>query len=86
VSQLVVDWLRCAGHGLCAELLPEVVDLDDWGYPVVRGRVPREASAHARAAVAACPALALRLEKESRRPSGGTWALDIPGQWWTVTP
>ena len=65
--RLAVDWLACRAHGLCAELLPELVDLDDWGYPVVTGEVPRELERHARAAVAACPALALRLRAPDRR-------------------
>lgn len=65
--RLAVDWLACRAHGLCAELLPELVDLDDWGYPVVAGEVPRALETHARSAVAACPALALRLRTPDRR-------------------
>lgn len=61
MSRLRVDWPSCDGHGLCAELLPELVDLDDWGFPVVRGEVAPQDLGTARAAVAACPALALRL-------------------------
>ena len=61
MSRLRVDWPRCAGHGLCAELMPEVVDLDDWGFPVVTGEVEPALERTARAAVAACPSLALRL-------------------------
>ena len=30
-----VDWTRCDGHGSCAELLPELLDTDDWGFPLV---------------------------------------------------
>ncbi|TMF22102.1 MAG: ferredoxin [Chloroflexi bacterium] len=37
-EQLQVDRIRCDGHGLCAELLPEVIALDDWGYPIVKQR------------------------------------------------
>ena len=59
---LSIDRTRCAGHGLCAELLPELIRLDDWGYPIIAaGPVPDHLAAHARRAVAACPALALRL-------------------------
>ena len=71
MTRLAVDWLQCRGHGLCAELLPEALDLDDWGYPVVRGEVPTEALPHARAAVAACPALALRLRPSPPTASAG---------------
>ena len=57
-----IDRTRCSGHGLCAELLPELIRLDDWGYPIIEpGPVPDHLAAHARRAVAACPALALRL-------------------------
>lgn len=59
---LEVDPIRCDGHGVCAELFPERISLDDWGYPIVDGRpVPPELEGHARRAVAACPTLALAL-------------------------
>jgi ferredoxin len=59
---LRVDWPACRARGLCHELLPERIHLDDWGYPVVeRGSVPEELVSDARAAVRACPMLALRL-------------------------
>ena len=59
---LRIDRISCTGQGLCAELLPELIDLDEWGYPVVRDRaVPERLHAHARRAVGACPRLALRV-------------------------
>ena len=66
--------IACEGHGLCAEVLPELIELDDWGYPIVDGRpVPKELLAHAQRAVDVCPTLALALvraqrEAGSRRP------------------
>ncbi|MCE0768218.1 ferredoxin [Pseudonocardia kujensis] len=68
--RLRVDPIACAGHGLCADLLPDHIDLDEWGYPILDdGRRtapldPDEIRA-ARAAIAACPTLALRLDLES---------------------
>jgi ferredoxin len=59
--QLRVDWPACQARGLCHEVLPEIVDLDEWGYPVVTGPVTPELLADARAAVRACPRLALRV-------------------------
>lgn len=57
-----VDRIRCDGHGLCAELLPELISLDEWGYPMVKkGSVPDHLSELARRAVAECPVLALRV-------------------------
>jgi ferredoxin len=61
-ARLTVDPIECTGHGACAELLPEWIELDDWGYPmIVDDAVPDDLLPHARRAVAACPTLALRL-------------------------
>jgi ferredoxin len=61
-ERLAVDPIACRAHGLCAELLPELVDLDEWGYPMVRrDTAPPGAIADVRTAVAACPTLALKL-------------------------
>lgn len=57
-----VDPTACTAHGLCAELLPERIARDEWGYPLVDGTaVTGRTVAHAKRAAAACPALALRL-------------------------
>ena len=61
VRELEVDWPACRARGLCFEVLPEIVRLDDWGYPVVEGPVTPELLADAREAVRMCPQLALRL-------------------------
>ena len=58
---LALDRIACRGHGACAELLPELISLDEWGYPILHDRtVPPELAVHARRAAAACPVLALR--------------------------
>lgn len=56
-----IDWPSCKARGLCHELVPEIVTLDEWGYPLVAGPVTDDLLPHARAAVRACPQLALRL-------------------------
>jgi ferredoxin len=62
-SRLVVNPILCEGRGLCAELFPERVRLDDWGYPVIDPEpFGRELELEARRAVKECPLLALRLE------------------------
>ncbi|MDQ6927966.1 MAG: ferredoxin [Actinomycetota bacterium] len=62
--QLVVNPITCTGHGLCAELFPERITLDEWGYPIIDPRpVTGELQEHARRAVAACPALALSMQR-----------------------
>jgi ferredoxin len=60
---LRVDPIACTGHGLCAELLPERIVLDDWGYPMIDPHVPEGLHEHAVRAVKACPALALALRR-----------------------
>jgi ferredoxin len=61
-SRVEVDPIACQAHGMCAELLPELIDLDDWGYPVIADvDVPRRLRPLARRAVRVCPTLALRL-------------------------
>jgi ferredoxin len=63
-KQLRVDPTACSGHGLCAELAPELVSLDEWGYPIMPDRpVPRALERTARRAVTDCPALALALAR-----------------------
>lgn len=60
-GRLRVDWPACRARGLCYELLPEVIELDEWGYPVVTDEVPASLLRLAREAVQSCPTLALRL-------------------------
>jgi ferredoxin len=64
--RLVVDPVACDGRGLCAEVLPEVIALDDWGFPII----PNEElepwlEGEASEAVRLCPLLALRLVETS---------------------
>ena len=65
-QRLRVNPILCCGHGLCAELLPEQITLDEWGYPILSDQpVPRGLSKLARRAVTDCPALALVLVRDS---------------------
>jgi ferredoxin len=62
--RLRVDPIACTAHGLCAELLPEHITLDEWGYPLIEpSPIPTALLPQARRAVAACPALALQLHR-----------------------
>lgn len=62
--KVVVNPIDCAAHGLCADLLPEWVSLDEWGYPIVDlGDVPEDLVAHARRAARACPTRALTVTR-----------------------
>lgn len=65
--QLRVNPILCDGYGHCAELLPELVVLDEWGYPIVpRDPVDRSLEPAARRAVKMCPRLALSLEESTQ--------------------
>ena len=60
-----VNPIACTAHGMCAELLPERITLDEWGYPLIDGEpLPRSLLSHARRAAAACPTFALLVERE----------------------
>ncbi len=67
--QLRIDWPACKGHGVCAELLPEVIRLDEWGFPILHEPVRGPVLAMAKRAVKACPTLALRLIQPPPRPA-----------------
>jgi ferredoxin len=77
LSKVSVNPIACSGHGVCAELLPELISLDEWGYPLIAGDgvIPARLARTARRAVTDCPALALLLaprgnSEESQRPAG----------------
>lgn len=62
-TRLVVNPIACKAHGMCAELLPERITLDDWGYPILDGRpLPLDLLEHARRAAEACPTFALLVQ------------------------
>ena len=64
---LVVDRIKCDGRGLCAELLPELIRLDDWGYPILTpGPIPAHLLPLAQRAVEDCPVLAIALRRTER--------------------
>ena len=64
-TRLRVNPIACDAHGLCAELLPELIRLDDWGYPIIeQADVPADLLDLANRAVNACPTLALLLEAD----------------------
>jgi ferredoxin len=75
-SRLRVNPIACDAHGLCAELFPAWISLDDWGYPIGDARpLPPELKAHARRTVDACPA-----SKRRSRPRKSRAVCDLPKQ------
>lgn len=66
-EQFKVNMIKCDGHGVCAELVPELIGLDEWGYPVLTpAPVPPHLAKHAKRAVTLCPKLALTLAPTRR--------------------
>ena len=74
--RLRVNPIACDGRGLCAEVLPEMITLADWGFPVIRdAEVPPGLLNEAAEAVRLCPRLALRLDHPAGTPAGSRqWA------------
>lgn len=57
----------CDGFGFCAEILPEVISLDEWGFPIIRGGdVPERLRRAGQQAVHFCPRRALMLTQPSK--------------------
>jgi ferredoxin len=68
-AELAVNPIACQAHGVCVELLPELITADPWGYPLIApGPVPADLLPLARRAVAACPTMALLLASPGRHP------------------
>lgn len=60
--KILLDRLRCEGHGLCEEAAPGLMHLDDDGELVLdHEEVEGDLLAAAHAAVRVCPVAALRL-------------------------
>lgn len=63
-KRLRINPILCNGVGYCAEILPERISLDDWGFPIIDPRPIDDPGClrHARRAIAECPKVALFLE------------------------
>jgi ferredoxin len=60
--RLRVDPIKCKAHGMCDELIPERIRMDDWGYPIIDPRsMSPDLIEFARRAVGACPRAALSI-------------------------
>lgn len=60
--ELRVDWIQCDGYGLCGDLAPGLIELDEWRYPILPAQpIPRSRVDDARRAVDCCPMRALSL-------------------------
>src|SRR5665648_370018 len=67
-ERLRLNPIACEAHGMCAELLPERISLDEWGYPILDERpLSPDLVSHAQRAAQACPTFALLVERERSR-------------------
>jgi ferredoxin len=63
--RITIDPVACDAYGYCAELLPEAIALDEWGYPIVDGRpLPADLVAMAKRAARDCPRRAITLTQK----------------------
>jgi len=60
--RLRVNPVACDAFGYCAELVPEIVLRDEWGYPIIGDSIPSHLFALAQRAVRECPRRALFIE------------------------
>ncbi|MGA7834946.1 MAG: ferredoxin [Acidimicrobiales bacterium] len=60
-----LDPIKCSGFGACADACPSVFAIDEFGFAQVLndGFVPLRDKDRARAAAAACPEEAIRVEE-----------------------
>ena len=81
MKRLRVNPILCDGFGYCAELLPDNITLDDWGFPIVDPDVPTHLVSAARRAVTKCPRNAVLLDDKPKAPPAPpptTWVGAIP--------
>jgi ferredoxin len=58
--RISIDPVACDAYGYCAELLPEAITLDEWGYPILDGApLPHDLVDAARRAARDCPRRAI---------------------------
>jgi len=79
-SKLRLDWIACNGYGVCGLAAPDLIALDDWGYPVIEdGPVPPGLTAQAEKAINDCPMLALSWEADDGAGGGRLGRLRLRG-------
>lgn len=63
--RITIDPVACDAYGYCSEILPEMIGLDEWGYPVIRdGPLDKDLVAMARRAARDCPKRAFTLREK----------------------
>jgi ferredoxin len=63
--RITIDPVACEAYGYCAELLPEAITLDEWGYPMIDDRpLGAEFKGLAKRAVRDCPKRAITVREK----------------------
>lgn len=61
-TMVQVNPILCDGVGMCSHFAPDLIAVDQWGYPILPNHeLSQDELQQARAAVAACPVRALTL-------------------------
>jgi ferredoxin len=69
--KLKIDWIACNGYGVCEAAAPDLIALDDWGYPIFPdGPVPHDLKRQADKAINDCPMIALAWENRATATGG----------------
>jgi ferredoxin len=69
--KLKIDWIACNGYGVCEAAAPDLIVLDDWGYPVLpEGPIPPDFVRQAEKASNDCPMVALAWENRETATGG----------------
>lgn len=69
--KLKIDWIACNGYGVCEAAAPDLIVLDDWGYPILPdGPVPRDLVNQGKKAINDCPMVALAWENKESLTGG----------------
>lgn len=65
--KVYVDMTKCTGFGTCADVAPDVFEIDEFGYALLlhRSSLPKEFEAQARDASRKCGTCAIRVEEEA---------------------
>ena len=67
-ATLLLNPTTCDGRGLCHHAAPDLIELDEWGYPLLpggglRADLTKAEQKAAEDATHACPVLALHIER-----------------------
>jgi len=79
--RLRVDWIKCDGYGLCGDLVPDLIQLDEWRYPILPADAVDDSRVHElQRAIDCCPMRAITIDRGTGRSAGGILGRLRPGR------